>query len=325
MRCLFSGLLLLVATGICVADEPTLEDDRKFLSTTFNWVQDLPATKPGGMVLNFAGGIFLEHAVEDGQGKLDPRRLAQVAYELTEVNGKRIIALKEKNDKLTNLTYTLKNDRLIIEEGECNLHGKTSLKGKWQRWLGDYFVSGNPHWPCPSAKVSDQLTWHPLAMFMAHQQKEGKPKYAYLIIFKIPTPFPKIGGKDTFGSTGKEIFHNHTFEVDGKKFELDYKVLMDPKTGLPGSDFLTLGNTVIKEGEPRLFVADMTGEKTVYHPVKLDLPHVSLDLSKEALRKSFDEAPPAWYRPLVSWVIPVMDDIEALKKKSPELRIKLGK
>jgi hypothetical protein len=320
---LLCGLLLVAVTARCLADEKpgeraSLEDDRELLGTAFNWVQDPPAPKPGGIVLNFAGGhIFLEHAVDDGKGKLDVRRLGRVPFELKEVGKKRVIALKEKNDKLSDITYTLENDRLIIEDGECRLHGRTSLKGKWQRWLGDYAVSGTPYWPCPSAMISDQLSSRPLAMFCAHQLPGGKAKYAFLIVFKIPEGFSTSGyvPMSTFATTPEQIYYGHSFEVKGRKFEIGYKVVRDAKTGAPVSDSLTLGGAAIKAGEPRCYVVDMTAEKTVYRPVRAELPRVTLELPKQG-----PDEPKDWYRPGPQWVTPVMKDIEELKKKSQELQ-----
>ncbi len=306
------------------AKEPSsIEEDRRLLRTAFNWVQDPPAPKPGGIVLNFAGGeIFLEHSVDSGNGKggngkLDTRRVLHAAYELKQIGSKRVIQLKEKNDKLTDLTYTLKDDRLTIEQGECHLHGKTSLKGKWQRWLGDYSVSGGPYWPCPWAVVSDQLTSQPLAMFSAQKEAGGKAKCAYLLIFKLPRSFSTDGyvPTTTYGSNSEMVSHAHSFEVNGKTFEMEHKVKLDAKTEAPVSDSLTLGKNPVKEGEPRCYVVDMTGEITVYRPVKVDLPRVVLELPMG----SSDE-PKDWYRPAPQWVTPVMKDIGELKKKSAELR-----
>jgi hypothetical protein len=59
----------------------------------------------------------------------------------------------------------------------------------------------------------------------------------------------------------------------------------------------------------------MTGEKTNYHPVSLKLPEVKLELPKGT-----DDDNTDWYRPNISWVAPVMKEVEDIRKKSGELQ-----
>ena len=98
-------------------------------------------------------------------------------------------------------------------------------------------------------------------------------------------------------------------EMIEKKIEVAYEFPVDPKTHAVLKQSLTIGGREVKEGDPRVFVVDLTGEKVTYTPVKVDLPKDAPDVSRE----KGDE-----------WGEAIQRAVDQLKKDSPELKSLLG-
>src|SRR5262249_6586467 len=108
------------------------------------------------------------------------------------------------------------------------------------------------------------------------------------------------GSSDT-GAEGKGAAR-----VGRKKLELAYKFTTHPLTHAVRKQSLTVGGREVKEGEPRVFVVDLTGEgETTYTPVKVDLPKEAPDVSES----KHD-----------TWGPAIRRAVDQLKKDSPELK-----
>jgi hypothetical protein len=144
---LFLGLVVFVAAATGRADDkakkppPPIHDDLAKLQGTWQ-----PVGKPekgGSVSLEFgkelrSGKHYLNvtHSISGGGGMLNVGNQV-VLIELKQDGNKRLIAPKENNERVSRIVYRLDGDRLVIEEGECTVHDKISLKGEWKRLKGE--------------------------------------------------------------------------------------------------------------------------------------------------------------------------------------------
>jgi hypothetical protein len=248
------------------------------------------------------------HGIAGGDGKLDIRKdVVDVA--LKDAGAKRVTSLKEKSNSITDVTYRLEGETLMIEDGECRLHGRKSLKGKWRSW-SRFDMSQRQQWPHPWALVQQARTGRPLALFAMHGDKDKKAKFAYLLIFKSPPVGSRVENGVTESRSTDDRFSDATsFELAGRRFRAAFELDLDAQTKVPIRESLRLGPTPVDLGQSRCFVVDLTQKETIYHPVKVDLPELTLDLTEDE----------EWVRP-EGWVRPVMQAVDDLQKKSPELQ-----
>jgi hypothetical protein len=157
--------------------------------------------------------------------------------------------------------------------------------------------------------VCEQKPLRPIAWFGAAKPSDGKSKFLYLLIFKTHAGFD--GSRDFGtsmsggGSSGEGVEGTMAVELAKKKVEVAFKFPTDPKTHAVLKQSLTVGGQAVKEGDPRVFVVDLTGEKVTFTPVKVELPKDAPDVSQEKNEE---------------WGAEVQRVIEQLKKDSPELK-----
>jgi hypothetical protein len=155
-------------------------------------------------------------------------------------------------------------------------------------------------------------TSRPLVGFGACKEPDKKGRYLYMLVFKTPKDFPanekpkgnpyyEFKGIATNGSQECTL----AVEFAKKKVDIYYKIDLDAKKQTIVKQVLKIGGTDLKEGEPHVFVVDLTKEKIAYHPIKVELPDEVPDMTDEK-----DE----------NWEAPIMRAVEQLKKKSPELK-----
>jgi hypothetical protein len=168
---------------------------------------------------------------------------------------------------------------------------------------------GKSHGLAGGVLVCEQKSLRPLAWFGAAKPDDGKSQFLYLLLFKTPADFD---GTKNFGfsvtgrgSSRDGVEGTMTVELQKKKVEVAYKFPTDPKTHAVLKQTLSVGGREVKEGDPRVFVVDLTGEKVKYTPVKVELPKDAPDVSRERSEE------------LGSLI---QRAIEQLQKDSPELK-----
>jgi hypothetical protein len=161
----------------------------------------------------------------------------------------------------------------------------------------------------------------PIACFGMRATTGEKGKYIYIILFKNgPAGFPS---KDSFyaadGSGNEGEFFEKTkstvtIMLGGKKLQLAYNHERDPKSYELKSEMLKLGETEIKENNPRVFLVDLAQEKITYRPVQVKLPEVVPAFPPP---KQVDDKKSEQYK---AWPAMLMQTVEQLKKNSPEIK-----
>jgi hypothetical protein len=155
--------------------------------------------------------------------------------------------------------------------------------------------------------VLEQTTFRPVAWFGAAKPLNGKSQYLYLLILKTPAGTGWRGGLGASfdgGSSDTGSKAKMSVKVAGKKVEVAYDFPTDPKTRAVLKSSLTVGGKEVKEGDPKVFVVDLTGEKVTYTPVKVALPADAPDVSQSK----------------GGWGDAVQRDVERLTKESLELK-----
>jgi hypothetical protein len=157
--------------------------------------------------------------------------------------------------------------------------------------------------------VCEQKSLRPLVWFGASKPNDGKSQFLYLLIFKTPADFNGMKGfglsGEGRGSSREGVQGTLAVEFQKKKVEVSYKFPVDPKTHAVLKQTLSVGGLEVKEGEPRVFVVDLTGEKVKYTPVKVELPKDAPDVNKERSQE---------------WGDAIQRTIEQLKNDSGELK-----
>ena len=181
----------------------------------------------------------------------------------------------------------------------------TYFSGNLVRGSGD----GTTHGLAGDVLVCEQKTLRPIAWFGAAKPDAEKSRFLYLMIFKTPDGFAGSGSLsvsvDGRGSSRDGVTGRMTAGLGKKKIEVAYQFPTDPRTHVVLKQSLTVGGREVKEGDPLVFVVDLTGEKVAYTPVKVNLPKDAPDVSQER----GDE-----------WGEAIQRAVEQLKKDSPELR-----
>jgi hypothetical protein len=141
------GLLALVTIASSRGDDkpakgpPSLQDDLKKLQGT--WEPVKPIEQVGYLHLEFgreskgdADYVAAIHAV-DGGGMMLKVSNVVARFKLIDDNKKRVVSPVKKDDGVSSIVYRFDGDTLIVEEGECTVHHKVSLKGQWKRLKGE--------------------------------------------------------------------------------------------------------------------------------------------------------------------------------------------
>lgn len=145
----------------------------------------------------------------------------------------------------------------------------------------------------------------PIACFGVNKRPKEKGRYLYLILFRAP-----VGGQADFkvagsGNTNADRALRDDYVVlGGKKIELAYQFAADEKSHALVSEALKVGGKEVKEGDPRVFLVDLTQDKVNYESVKVDLPDAVPDLKDDDKKE---------------WAATLHEAIDQLKKKSPRI------
>jgi hypothetical protein len=153
----------------------------------------------------------------------------------------------------------------------------------------------------------------PAACFGLEKQEGGKARYTYLLLFKVD-PKNEDGsgtGGSVAGSTGTDGGRDVKLEVEamaaGKKVAVSYKLKTEANTGKVLEESLTVdGNEYGKDG-PRVFLVDLTAEKTTCVPVKGFVPAAVPDFAAQD-----------------QWAAQILKAIAELKEKSTEAKTFFG-
>lgn len=168
---------------------------------------------------------------------------------------------------------------------------------------------GTSHGLAAGVVVCEQASLRPIAWFGAAKPSGEKSQFLYLLIFKTPAGSDVSSGFSSSvsgrGSSTDGVEGTMTVELVKKKVEVAYKFPTDPKSHAVLKQSLSVGGREVKEGDPRVFVVDLTGEKVTYTPVKVELPKDAPDVSQEKSEE---------------WGAVVQRAVEQLKKDSPELK-----
>ena len=149
------------------------------------------------------------------------------------------------------------------------------------------------------------------ACFGLNKLPKEKTRYRYFILFKSGPEKPKGGGTavrqksandwDSGVRTVDDSASIHLYET----IELAYRLETDVKTHALKKEVIKVGDTELKEGDPRVFLVDFTQEKVSYRPVKVDLP---------------DEAPDLKDLDTNAWSEKALRTVEQLRKNSPVVK-----
>jgi hypothetical protein len=167
--------------------------------------------------------------------------------------------------------------------------------------IGDYVRSasgGDYLGYCNGATLYDKGL--PVVSFGVNQRPKEKARYLYIILFKTAPAKAysyEAGGKG--GGDADEAESTVHMVLDGKRIEVAYQFKADRETHALRSESLKVGDIRVREGDPRVFVADLTGDKLSIRPVKVDLPEEVPDF-KDKDRKD--------------WAPKVLRVVEQLKK-----------
>jgi hypothetical protein len=94
-------------------------------------------------------------------------------------------------------------------------------------------------------------------------------------------------------------------ELGTKTVEVVYNFPIDAKTQTVLEHSLIVGGEDLKEGDPRVFVIDLTGDSVAYTPLNVELPN---------------DAPNVAAAPSEEWGTIVQRAVEQLKDESTELQ-----
>jgi len=161
---------------------------------------------------------------------------------------------------------------------------------------------------CEQKLPTPPLGFRPIAWFGAFKPVDGKSQLLYLLIFKTQAGFTAgsvNGSFDGHGSSDTGAEGKVAVKFGAKNVEVAYKFAMDPITHAVRKQSLTVGGREMKEGEPRVFVVDLTGEVVTCTPVKVGLPKEAPDVSESKTD---------------SWGPAIERAVDRLKKDSPELK-----
>jgi hypothetical protein len=153
--------------------------------------------------------------------------------------------------------------------------------------------------------VCEQRTLKPIACFGAAKPTNGQAHFLYLLIFKTKSDARVFGlSADSHGSSDAGAAGKVVVRLGKKQVEIAYDLTTDPKTHAVGKQSLALAGREVREGGPRVFVVDLTGEAVRCTPVKVELPKGVPDVSQGKGQ---------------AWGAVIEKAIEQLKKDSPEL------
>jgi hypothetical protein len=127
----------------------------------------------------------------------------------------------------------------------------------------------------------------PAACFGLDKQEGGKPRYTYLLLFKVGPPGGRGSGTggSFAGSTGSDGSRDVKLEVEarpvGRKVSVKYGLKTEAKTGQVLEESLTVEGKEYGKDGPRVFLVDLTGENTICVPVKDFVPATVPDFAAQ--------------------------------------------
>jgi hypothetical protein len=150
--------------------------------------------------------------------------------------------------------------------------------------------------------------WRSGRLFRVEPATRTERQYLYLLLLKSPGKTSGTGASGRAGSSGDNTDESFKLKLGKKVIHVAYKYTTDDKTRALTSETIKVGTTDIKKDGPRVFLVDLTGEKVTYKPVKVALPDVVPDLTDKD-----------------SWAKTIIQAVEQLRKKSPEVKKFLAK
>jgi hypothetical protein len=112
--------------------------------------------------------------------------------------------------------------------------------------------------------------------------------------------------KGSWYSSERESNGTTRLTLSGKQVEFGYHFKADEKTLALLEETVNVGGKVLKKGDPRVYLIDLTQDKVVYRPVMVDLPDDVPNFNDREKKQT--------------WGPTVLRAIERLKEKSPEVR-----
>jgi hypothetical protein len=148
----------------------------------------------------------------------------------------------------------------------------------------------------------------PMAAFTLDKRPGEDHRYAYLLIFPPTVPAgvgTAVGTAAAVSASNTELSLTGEVLFGGKAVPIKYKATYDEATNKLTSETITLDGKELKKGDPRVYLVDLSGDKPVLKPVKVDLPASVPDLAEEDSK---------------AWGAAVAKGLDQLKEKSPEVK-----
>jgi hypothetical protein len=148
----------------------------------------------------------------------------------------------------------------------------------------------------------------PVVVFGFNKRPNDKRRYTYFLLLK-ERPKERAGlefkMEGRWYSSGHQADGTTRLTLSGKPIEYSYQFKADETTQALLEETVKVGGKILKKGDPRVYLIDLTRDEVAYQPVLVDLPDEVPDLNDE--KKT-------------TWGPAVRRTIERLKEKSPEVR-----
>jgi hypothetical protein len=149
--------------------------------------------------------------------------------------------------------------------------------------------------------------------FGLKKSPKEKEKYLYIILFKND-PGERAGDGVAAQALAGNTFNKTDVRITrgGKIIETAYRCSLDEKTQAVKDEVLKVGGTEVKDGDARVFLVDLAREKIAPRSVKVDLP--------DEIPTLHDKLPDLDSKEGKAWAATMLQAVEQLKKKSPEVK-----
>ncbi len=146
----------------------------------------------------------------------------------------------------------------------------------------------------------------PMACFGMTKEPEGKPEYTFFVVFRSGDKALEVEGSGgRVDSDGIVTKIEEEFHLGPVALPITLETTRDEATMKVTKSKVVVGDQELPEKGPRVVVADFSGEKPVYHLIKVDPPASVIDLADDEHK---------------TWTKAIDTAIAELKEKSPELK-----
>jgi RNA polymerase sigma factor (sigma-70 family) len=148
----------------------------------------------------------------------------------------------------------------------------------------------------------------PLVCFGLNKRPGQKTRYLYLILFKTgPNKATDRHAEGDFRGSADGAKESLCIRLgDNQAIDLAYEFAADKDTHALVRETLRVGAIEVKEGDPRVFLVDLTQARLTYRPVKVTLPEAVPDLQDGTEKKT--------------WGPTLLRAIQQLEEASPEVK-----